>query len=145
MICTCNAGKQFAQKQTKWDALFIGVRSLGRDESILSYMLELLLKMLFNFTLGMMGTVVGFILSLYSIISSYQAALSTSLFFFFVASLAAISFAMTWMFLLYGAAAGTVYVGAKMAAANMRIEGGGAGRVHDQGTDAYGGRRNYND
>ena len=54
------------------------MRSLGRDESMLSYMLELLLKMLFNFTLGMLGTVTGFIFSLYSIISSYQAALYTS-------------------------------------------------------------------
>ena len=114
---------------------------------MLSYMLELLLKMLFNFTLGMLGTVTGFIFSLYSIISSYQAALSTSLVFFSLAALAAVSFAMTWMFLLYGTAAGTVYVGAKMAAANMRLERGEepyGGRVRDRG-DAYGGRRNYND
>jgi hypothetical protein len=91
---------------------------------MVSYLLELLLKILFNFTLGMIGTVVGFIFSLYSVICTYQAALSTSLFFFSLASLAALSFAMTWMFLLYGAAAGTVYVGAKMAAANMRLERG---------------------
>jgi hypothetical protein len=84
------------------------VRSLGRDESMFSYLMELLMKMLFNFTLGMIGTVIGFIWSLYSIITTYQAAITTSLFFFGIASLAAISFAMTWMFLLYGAAAGTV-------------------------------------
>lgn len=117
-----------------------GVRSMGRDESIFSYMLELLLKMLFNFTLGMIGTVTGFIFSLYSIISSYQAALPTALFFFGVAALAAVSFALTWMFLLYGAAAGTVYVGAKMAANSMRLEGGARARVGQQQQ-----QRNYND
>lgn len=131
-------GKQFAQRQTKWDALFVGMRAMGRDESLVSYMLELLMKMLFNFTLGMIGTVVGFIFSLYSIIRTYQAAIYTALFFFFAASLAAISFAMTWMFLLYGAAAGTVYVGAKMAAANMRLERG-------EGDRGRLGHRNYND
>lgn len=115
-----------------------GMRSLGRDESIVSYLLELLLKTLFNFTLGMIGTVTGFIFSLYSLISSYQASLSTSFFFFSLAALAAISFALTWGLLLYGAAAGTVYVGAKMAAANMRLERGQEGGV-------AGGRRNYSD
>ena len=116
-------GKQFAQRQTKWDMFFVGMRSLRRDEGIVSYILEIILKMLFNFTLGMIGTVFGFIFSLYSIISTYQASIATGLFFFGMASLSAISFAMTWMFMLYGAAAGTVYVGAKMAAANLRIEG----------------------
>lgn len=120
------AGKGFAQRQTKWDALFMGISAMGRDESLLSYLLRLAMSMLFNFTLGVCGAVIAFMYSLFALIRSYQASLPTAMAFFVFASLAAVSFALSWLFALYAAAAGTAYVGLKFAAANMRIEGGGA-------------------
>jgi hypothetical protein len=49
---SAHTGKNFASRQTKWDALFMGIRAMGRDESIVSYAFRLILTMAFNFTLG---------------------------------------------------------------------------------------------
>mmetsp|Transcript_22891 Transcript_22891/g.33448 ORF Transcript_22891/g.33448 Transcript_22891/m.33448 type:complete len:202 (+) Transcript_22891:324-929(+) len=117
-------GKQFAQRQTKWDALFMGIGAMRRDEGLVGYLLRLLLSMLFNFTIGMVGSVIGFMWSLYSVIASYQASIWAALVFFGFASLAAVSFALTWVFGLYAASAGAVYVTAKLIASNMRLEDG---------------------
>ncbi len=121
-------GKGFATRQTKWDALFMGMSAMGRDEKLVSYLLRLALSMLFNFTLGIFGAVVGFVFSLISVVKSYQASFPTAAAFFACASLAAISFGLTWLMGLYVATAGTVYVGAKFLAANMRIENGQGGQ-----------------
>lgn len=128
-------GKRFASNQSKFDALFIGISSMGRDEGLVSYLLRVLLSTLFNFTIGMFGTVIAFIFGLYGLIQTYQVPLFYALIFFLFASLAALSFAATWLLGIYAAAAGTVYVGAKLIASNMRIEGGegsrySAGRVN---------------
>eukprot|EP01041_Mallomonas_annulata_P005363 gene5363-10719_t len=128
-------GKGFATRQSKWDALFMGIGAMSRDEGMLSYLLRLLMSVLFNFTLGMFGTVIGFIFSLPGIIMAYQVPLLYACLFFISATLAAIAFAATWILGLYTAAAGAVYVGAKLVASNMRLEGGpgmGAERVQFQ-------------
>lgn len=117
-------GKQFATRQSKWDALFIGIESMGRDEGLLSYILRVLFNVLFNFTIGMVGTVISFIYGLYGIITAYKAPLLAGLAFFGFASLAAISFAFTWVIGIYLMAAGSVYVVAKVAASNMRLQNG---------------------
>lgn len=116
-------GKQFAQRQTKWDALFMGIGAMRRDETMISFLLRLLISSLFNFTIGMFGTVIGFMWSLYSVIRTYQESILVALPYFAIASLAAISFALTFIIGLYCAAAGTVYVGAKVMASNLRIQG----------------------
>ena len=130
-------GKQFATRQSKWDAFFIGIDSMGRDEGMMSYLLRVLLNVLFNFTIGMVGTVISFIWGLYGIIQQYKAPLWTGLLFFLGAALAAISFALTWVLGLYLGTAGVVFVGAKAIASNMRLEGGQragtGGRIDDRG------------
>lgn len=98
---------------------------MGRDEKIASYLARVVMSAMFNFTLGVCGAVVAFIFGLWHVITTYQAGLLQGLFFFALASLAAISFAMTWLIGLYTATAGTVYVGAKLLATNIRIEDGG--------------------
>ena len=139
-------GKGFARRQSQWDALFMGIQAMGRDESLISYGIRLLMTILFNFTIGMIGAVIAFIFGLYGLIQTYQVPLTYAIIFFLMASLAALSFAATWLLGIYAAAAGTVYVGAKMIASNLRLEGTGnyGGRV--QG-DAYShaGRRQYRD
>jgi hypothetical protein len=47
--------------------------------------------------------------------------------FFVLASLSAISFALTWLLVLYTAAAGTVFVGGRMLATTIRIQDGRTG------------------
>jgi hypothetical protein len=122
-------GREFAQRQTKWDALFMGISAMAKDESIIAYCLRVLMALLLNFTIGVFGAVVAFIYNLYGLIQTYRANLLTGLFFFSAAAISAVAFAMTWIFGLYAATAGTVYVGSKFAAANMRIgDDGGRGR-----------------
>ncbi len=69
---------------------------MGRDEKLISYLFRLLLSFLFNFTIGVTGAVVVFIFNLYSLIQTFQANALASFLFFTLASLAAVSFAMTW-------------------------------------------------
>lgn len=121
-------GRSFAARQSRWDALFLGISAMGRDEHFISYALRVLAQVLLNFTVGMMGAVLSFIWSLYALVASYQASLLTALSFFLLASLAALSFGITWLIGMYLTAAGAVYVGAKLVAANLRLEGGDAPR-----------------
>lgn len=124
-------GKQFAKRQTQWDALFMGIQAMGRDENFLSYCLRLLMTLLFNFTIGICGALVGFLWNLWGLIIEYQANAAVAASFFLLASLAAFSFAFAWLLGIYFAAAGTVYVGGKFLLSNMRLQEGGdrRGRV----------------
>ena len=117
-------GKRMAANQSRWDALFIGISSMGRDEGLIDYVLRVAMNVLFNFTIGLIGTVVTFIWSLYEIINAYKTPLLHGFLFFLLASLGAISFALSYAVAIYMAAAGTVYVGAKVIASNMRVENG---------------------
>ena len=117
-------GKKMAANQSRWDALFIGIGSMGRDEGLIEYIMRVVMNILFNFTIGLIGTVITFIWSLYEIINAYKTPLIHGLFFFLLASLGAISFALSYAIAIYMAAAGTVYVGAKVIASNMRLENG---------------------
>ena len=69
-----------------------------------------------------------FIFGLWKIIQTYQPNPLTALFYFITASCAAFAFVSTYLFALFGAAAGGVYGMAKMAETNLRIDGGGGGR-----------------
>jgi hypothetical protein len=57
-------GKEFASRQSKWDAFFITLGAMGRDESIIEYALRLLLSVLFNLTLGVCTAVLFFVFRL---------------------------------------------------------------------------------
>jgi len=120
-----NAGKRFATNQSKWDALFMGLRAMGRDESIVEYGLKVLANVLINFTLGVIGAVLSFIYFLWGVVSTFQPGPLVGGLFFFLASLSAVSFCVTWVLCLYFGVAGTAFVAAKLIASNMRIEGGG--------------------
>eukprot|EP01038_Epipyxis_sp_PR26KG_P012024 gene12024-16095_t len=115
-------GKGFATRQSKWDAIFMGIGAMGRDESMLAYIFRLILSVLFNFTLGVCGAVFAFIFSLFTLLRAYNVSAITGIVYFLLASLAAIAFAMTWLIGLYLGTAGTVFVGAKLLASNVRIE-----------------------
>lgn len=119
------AGKQFAKRQSMWDAMFMGIRSMatrGRDESMLEYALKVLVQVLLNFSLGLVMALCVFVFGLWSIVRSYQPDPLTAVLFFACASCAAFAFVMTYLLGIFGAAAGGVYGLAKMAEANLRLE-----------------------
>ncbi len=107
-----------------FDMLFLGIGAMTRDESMIEYIGRVFINVLMNFTIGVFMSVVTFIFSLYSLITSYQASLIAGLTFFFFASLAAISFALSWIVGLYICAAGAAYVGFSIAKGSLRLESG---------------------
>ena len=97
---------------------------MGRDEKIGSFLFRIACNFLINITLGLFGAVISFWWNLWSLIQSYRAGILTGLAYFAAAGLAAGSFALLWLVGIYSAAAGTVFVAAKVLASNVRIEDG---------------------
>ena len=121
-----NQGKQFAKRQSMWDAMFMGIRSMGRDESMIEYGLRVLMNVLLNFSMGLMMALVFFVIGLWSIVTSYQPNPVIAVLFFIMAACAAFSFVATYLLAIYGAAAGGVYGVLKVAETNAR-----AARIHN--------------
>lgn len=145
-------GKRFAKRQSWWDALFMGMRSMGRDESMAEYLLRVLMQVLINFTMGLIAALAIFVFGLWSIVKSYQPDPLTAVLFFVLAACAGFAFVSTYLLALYGAAAGGVYGLAKVAESNsqrIQAEGGrGGGRRyvrdgHVNPTMGGGGRPHY--
>mmetsp|Transcript_14495 Transcript_14495/g.25982 ORF Transcript_14495/g.25982 Transcript_14495/m.25982 type:complete len:293 (+) Transcript_14495:265-1143(+) len=112
-------GKQFAQRSSWYDLIFMSIGSMGRDESLLEFALRFLIQMLLNFTIGLIGALIGFYWYLWSIVASYQPSFLLALGFFVLASIAATSFVATFLIGLYGASAGSVYAAAKLGSASV--------------------------
>jgi len=99
-------GKQFAKRQSMWDAMFMGMRSMGRDESMIEYGLKVLMQVLMNFSVGLVMAL------------------------FISAACAAFAFVASYLLAMYGAAAGGVYGVLKVAEGNLRLQEGNRGRQH---------------
>lgn len=121
-------GKQFAKRQSMWDAMFIGMRAMGRDENIVEYGLKVLMQVLLNFSLGLVMALFMFMIGLWSIIKSYQPNAFVAVLFFVSAICAAFSFVSTYLLVMYGAAAGGVYGVLKVAEGNLRLQQGRPGQ-----------------
>lgn len=118
-------GKNFAKRQSMWDVMFMGIRKMSRDESMMEYAMKVLLQVLINFSMGLIFALFVFIFSLYGIVKSYQPNPLTALAFLIGASCAAFAFVSTYLFTIFGVAAGGVYGVAKVVESNARIEQGG--------------------
>ena len=102
---------------------------MSRDENFIEYILRILLQLLVNFSMGLIAALFVFIFGLWSIVKSYQPNPLTAVAFFVGAACAAFAFVSTYLFLMYGAAAGGVYGVAKFVESNARIQNGqGAGQ-----------------
>lgn len=113
-------GKQFAKRQSMWDALFMGIRHMGRDESTAEYLLRVLMQVLVNFSMGLVMALVIFVIGLWSIVRSYQPNPIVAVVFFISAACAAFAFVTTYLLAIYGATAGGLYGMAKLAETNAR-------------------------
>lgn len=119
---TFYSGQQFAKRQSMWDAMFIGMRAMGRDENMMQYAMRVLMKVLINFSMGLIMALVFFIFGLWSIVRDYQANPVVAVFFFIAASCAAFAFVMSYLMAMFGAAAGGVYGLAKAAESQQRLQ-----------------------
>ena len=105
-----------------WDMLFMGMRSMSRDESFLEYAMKILFQVLINFSIGLIMALVFFVFGLWSIVQSYQASPLTAVLFFVLALCAGFAFVSTYLLAMYGAAGGAVYGVAKLAEGQLRLE-----------------------
>jgi len=112
-------GRQFGQRQTMWDLIFAGFR-WGRDEELFTVICRWLIELAFNFTIGLVMALVGFLFGVWGVISSYQPGLLTGLCFYSAAAITAISCVATYLICLYGATAGSIAVVAKVAVDHNR-------------------------
>lgn len=133
------SGKQFAKRQSMWDIMFMGIRTMsrGRDESTVEFMLKALMQVLMNFTLGLIMALIFFIIGLWNIIKTYQSNPIIALITFIITSAGAFSFVFTYLFAVFGAAAGGVYGLIKLAESSAHTQrignnnrGGNGGRLH---------------
>lgn len=123
-------GKQFAKRQSMWDALFIGIRQLhrGREETWIEYGLKVLIQVLINFTMGLIMSLIFFIFGLWGIVKSYQPNPIMAVFVFCGATAAAFAYVSTYLMAIYGATAGGIYgvlkVAESTATQQQRLHGG---------------------
>jgi len=117
-----NQGKEAATRQSKWDALFMGLSAMSKDESLVEWMLRVFLALLMNFTVGIFIAAVVFIYNLYDLISSYNPSTIAAFTFFVLASSAAISFVLSFLIAIYVTATGAVIGVAAIASTNPRLE-----------------------
>lgn len=116
------AGKRFAKRQTAWDIMWMGIRSIGRrrDESWGEYAVKVLIYVLINFTMGLLSALAFFVIGLWNILRSYQPNPVTAVVVFLLASAAATSFVVSYLLAMTGAAAAGVYGVAKLAETSNR-------------------------
>ena len=122
-----NRGKQFAKRQTMYDAMFSGFRAMSRDESTGEYLMKLLMQALMNFTIGLTMCFVMFVVGLYSIIRSYSPDPFTAVAFFLVALCAGFATTVSVILGIWGTAAAGVYTVAKVVETQARLEDGRRG------------------
>ena len=118
-------GKGFAKRSTFWDMLF-GL-TMGRDESMAAFVVRLALNFLVNVTFGLIGTVLAFLWYLWGMVVTYKAGLLSGAAFFAVMAAAGVSMAALYIFVIYGAVAGTGYVAVRSAVNQARLERGQRG------------------
>ncbi|GAX26560.1 hypothetical protein FisN_21Lh028 [Fistulifera solaris] len=123
-----HAGKRFAKRQTMWDMMFMGIRSMsrGRDESWMEFAVKVLLQVLLNLSMGLVMALIFFVMGLWTIVRSYQPNPLVAVLFFCGGAIAAFSFVVTYLLAVYGAAAGGVYTILKVA------ENASQARIADQ-------------
>eukprot|EP00904_Undaria_pinnatifida_P000446 jgi/Undpi1/10401/HiC_scaffold_29.g12851.m1 len=129
-----SGGKQFAKRATMWDALFVGVGTLRRDEGIAAVIAKIVFRFVVNLTMGLFMAVVGFLFSIWQIIWSYNPDPLSTMAFFAMASLGAVSLLATWLLGMAAVGVTGVYAVAKMAeTAQIEAAGGGGGAPASRG------------
>lgn len=115
-------GKQFAKRQSMWDAMFMGIRTVarGRDESMFEYGLKVLMQVLINFSMGLCMALLFFVMGLWNIVRSYQPNPIVAVVFFLGAACAGGSFVVTYLAAMFGAAGAGVYGVLKVAETSAR-------------------------
>lgn len=120
------SGKDFAARYTMMDALFMMMPG-GREETMVSMLLKLLMQYIVNLTMGLVGALFFFVYDVYQLIVSYGERTLSGLAFFLLVLVAAMATVGTYLFAIYGTVAGGGIYLLKQAAKQAAVEGGQGG------------------
>lgn len=115
--------------------MFAGFGGRGsRDESAVVLLLQWVLRIAMNFTIGFVYSLFSFLFSLFWIIADFSPSPASALGFYLCGFVAACSIVASIIFAMYGTIA-TVVVGGAYIAHNQALEGGAGGerrRLHQE-------------
>eukprot|EP00930_Biecheleria_cincta_P041484 TRINITY_DN28439_c0_g1_i1.p1 TRINITY_DN28439_c0_g1~~TRINITY_DN28439_c0_g1_i1.p1 ORF type:complete len:359 (-),score=61.19 TRINITY_DN28439_c0_g1_i1:74-1150(-) len=114
------SGKDFAERLTWWDAVFLTV---GRDEPIQQVILRMVLKYTLNLTLGLISCFCYFVYSVYGLIVSYGSSFLSGAAFFLLALVAGLSVVSAYLGSMYAVVGGGYMMYMKQSAIKQAIEG----------------------
>merc|ERR1712195_107901 len=143
-------GKAFAKRMSWWDAMFLGAGAMfggrrGEDGAgqLISYVLQMIGRILLNFTMGFVGAFFYFIYALFNLVFSYEPDAITGGLFFFVAFFAAGSMIAAVIFGMYAGTAATVggiaYIAIKQRNAQIEYNRRNPERLRGGRQQQYGG------
>lgn len=129
-------GKQFAKSMTWWDVMFSAFSGRGgRDENMVAIMLQWVLRILMNFTIGFFYSLISFLINLFWIIADFSPNPASAITFYMCGFVAACAMVGSILIAMYGTVATVVLGRAYVAAQNQQIEGGQGtqrGRLHHE-------------
>lgn len=136
---TFAGGQAYAKRATIWDAMFAGMRAMGRDEALFNFLIQMFFRFLVNVTVGVFSGCIQFIFMVPSIIASYGADWFTATLFFCLCVCSAVSFFVTSAFAIASVGTATAFgvgsvltIAAESAAREQRARVGGRGRDHNE-------------
>lgn len=113
-----NAGKDFAKRQSIWDAFFVAFDSRDKDWPIL--LLRILISTLMNYSIGAVTSAVSFAFSLPSLLASFAPSWTSATLFYSVALLGAVSVVAGYLALLFAAGTAVVATTAAVVSQNQQ-------------------------
>jgi len=125
-------GKDFAKRMTWWDVMFSAFGGRGsRDENMIAILLQWVLRIAMNFTIGFLYSLFSFLWGLFWIVADFSPNMASATTFYVCAAIAGISMVASVLIAMYGTIASVVVGGTYMAIKNQQLEGGGgAQREH---------------
>mmetsp|Transcript_47218 Transcript_47218/g.86686 ORF Transcript_47218/g.86686 Transcript_47218/m.86686 type:complete len:297 (-) Transcript_47218:79-969(-) len=142
------SGKDTAARLTMYDFVFAAMRS--NEESLASFVLQMVLKYVGNLTIGLISAMFYFIYATYSLVVAYGSTAASGFAFFLLVVVASLSVVGTYLLAIYGTVAGGGVFLLKQAAKSQLeagSEGGRAQRLRYQnyGAGPAGYRRTHQD
>jgi len=129
-------GKAFAKRMTWWDVMFSAFGGRGsRDENMIAIMLQWVLRIAMNFTLGFMYSLFSFLWGLFWVIADFSPNMASATTFYLCGAIASISMVASILIAMYGTIATVVVGGTYVAIQNQQLEGGSAAqrqRLHQE-------------
>jgi hypothetical protein len=120
-------GKDMASRWTMYDAMFMAIGGSRREEGLAEVLIKLFFQFLTNLTIGLISATMYFCYEVYALVTTYGPSAISGTLFFLLACCAGISMTTTILGGIFGTVGGGIYVMAKNAAKQQRLNGGQGG------------------